>query len=144
LGKHFDFQPRVREALLLNANYQLHAGIDVSDGLSLDLAHLAEESGCGAVLEVDAVPIDNSARKLAQTVGDGVTALEHALSDGEDFELILAAPAEEARRLLEDQPLDTPLTRIGAFVLEPGLWRLTADGAREPLTPRGYQHGLES
>ena len=39
------------EALLLNERYELHAGIDVSDGLSIDLAHLAEESGCGAVVE---------------------------------------------------------------------------------------------
>ena len=45
LGRHLDFEPRVDEALLLNRQYRLHAGIDVSDGLSIDLAHLAEESG---------------------------------------------------------------------------------------------------
>ncbi|HEY1786267.1 MAG TPA: thiamine-phosphate kinase, partial [Pirellulales bacterium] len=47
LGRHFDFEPRVAEALLLADRYQLHAGIDVSDGLSLDLSRLASESGCG-------------------------------------------------------------------------------------------------
>ena len=35
LGRHLDFEPRVREALDLHARYDLHAGIDVSDGLSL-------------------------------------------------------------------------------------------------------------
>jgi thiamine-monophosphate kinase len=40
LGRQFDFEPRVHEALLLAERYPLHAGIDVSDGLSIDLAHL--------------------------------------------------------------------------------------------------------
>ncbi len=48
LGRHFDFEPRVREAIELHRRYELHAGIDVSDGLSLDLARLTAESGCGA------------------------------------------------------------------------------------------------
>ena len=48
LGHQFDFEPRVREALLLHERYDLHAGIDVSDGLSLDLSRLAAASGCGA------------------------------------------------------------------------------------------------
>jgi thiamine-monophosphate kinase len=46
LGKHFDFTPRVREALHLRANYDVHAAMDVSDGLSLDLSRLCEESRC--------------------------------------------------------------------------------------------------
>ena len=47
LGRHLDFEPRVDEALLLAERYQLHAGIDVSDGVSVDLGHLVEESRCG-------------------------------------------------------------------------------------------------
>ena len=57
LGRHFDFEPRVVEALLLSDRYELHAGIDASDGLVIDLSHVAAESGCGAVLQTDAVPI---------------------------------------------------------------------------------------
>ena len=38
LGHHLDFEPRVREALILNSRYALHAAIDVSDGLSLDVS----------------------------------------------------------------------------------------------------------
>ncbi|KKK57267.1 hypothetical protein LCGC14_3056180, partial [marine sediment metagenome] len=87
LGRQFDFQPRIEEALLLNERYQLHAGIDVSDGLSIDLAHLAEQSGCGVILQTDAVPVADDARRLAETRAEGSTPLDHALSDGEDFEL---------------------------------------------------------
>ena len=80
----------------MHARYELHAGIDVSDGLSLDLAHLVEESRCGAVLDLDAVPIADDARRLAEQLADGSTPLDHALGDGEDFELILAVPPDEA------------------------------------------------
>jgi thiamine-monophosphate kinase len=140
LGKHFRFTPRVQEAILLNTMYLIHAAIDVSDGLSLDLSHVAEESGCGAVIETDTIPIADDAHRLAREVGQGMTALEHALADGEDFELILAAPSGEAERLLEDQPLQTPITRIGAFVEERGLWATSSDGTRKRLEPRGYRH----
>ena len=134
LGRHLDFEPRVREALALHAQYELHAGIDVSDGLSLDLAHVLEESHCGAVLRAEAIPIAGDARRMA----DGSTPLEHALGDGEDFELILAVPPQEARRMLAEQPLGVPLSDIGQFVAEPGLSIQDAAGPARPLTPRGW------
>ena len=139
LGRHLDFEPRVEEALTLHARYALHAGADVSDGLSCDLAHILEESGCGAVLHADAVPIADDARRLAKSRGDGSTPLEHALSDGEDFELVLAVPPREAQRMLAERPLPIPLTDIGEFVAEPGLW-IQDDRGRRPLTPQGWEH----
>lgn len=140
LGRHFRFTPRVREAQLLNDRYRLHAATDVSDGLSLDLSHLTQESGCGALLDAAAVPIADDAYRLAAADGGRGTPLEHALGDGEDFELILAVPPEEAGRMLRDQPLDVPLTRIGTFTAELGLWIEESGGRRRPLPPRGYEH----
>ena len=140
LGRHFHFTPRVREALLLNDRYRLHAGIDVSDGLSLDLLRLTQESGCGAVLDLSAVPIAADAYRLADRRGGGATPLDHALGDGEDFELLLAVPSEEAERLVAEQPLEVSLTRIGHFIEGAGLWTSDATGRRCPLAPRGYQH----
>ena len=141
LGRHLDFEPRVREALLLAERYPLHAGIDVSDGLSLDLARLAGESGCGALIDPDAVPVAAAARRLPAQLADGSTPLDHALGDGEDFELILAVPPEAAERMAAEQPLAAvPLTVIGQFVPERGLWAADAAGQRRPLTPRGWEH----
>jgi thiamine-monophosphate kinase len=140
LGRHLDFEPRVRESLDLHSRYDLHAGIDVSDGLSLDLAHILEESRCGAVIDLDTVPIADDARRLAELRADGSTPLAHALSDGEDFELVLAVPADEARKLLKERPLAMPITDIGEFTAEPGLWQIDRSGVRRPLTPRGWQH----
>ncbi len=143
LGHQFDFEPRIAEALLLNDRYDLHAGIDVSDGLSLDLAALAGESGCGAVLDTNAVPVSEAARRLAEKLADGSTPLDHALGDGEDFELILAVPPEESRRMLAEQPLGVPVSCIGQFVAEPGLWQQTGPGRQSPLPPRGWQHTFD-
>ena len=77
---------------------------------------------------------------MASADAAGRMAIDHALSDGEDFELILAAPPDSARRILADASLGVPLTRIGEFVAEPGLWTVDTDGRRAPLTPRGYEH----
>ena len=114
--------PRVAEALLLHARYTLHAGIDISDGLSLDLDRLTKASRCGAMLDARSIPVSPAARELAALQRAGRTPLEHALSDGEDFELLLAVPPEDAARLLRDQPLaGVPLTQIGTITAEPGL-----------------------
>lgn len=143
LGRHLDFDPRVDEALLLAERYQLHAGIDASDGLSVDLNHLVEESGCGAVLDLDAVPIADDARRLAEQLDDGTTALDHALGDGEDFELILAASPDAAARMLAEQPLGIPLAEVGQFIDEPGLWQTDRRRGRRKLTPRGWEHHFD-
>ncbi|MBI2823666.1 MAG: thiamine-monophosphate kinase [Planctomycetia bacterium] len=140
LGHHLDFWPRLDEALALHKRYELHAGIDVSDGLSLDLSRIAAASGCGAVVDVHAVPIAEAARQLARQSGGRLTALDHALADGEDFELILAVPPAAAEQMLADQPVDVPLTMIGQFTSEPGLWQKDSSGRKLPLPARGYEH----
>jgi thiamine-monophosphate kinase len=140
LGHHLDFEPRVAEALLLHERYELHAGIDISDGLALDLSRLAAESGLGGVLRTADVPISADAVKLAEQLADGSTPLDHALGDGEDFELLLAIPPHEARRIVADQPLDVPVTAIGEMCAEPGLWQVDAAGQRTPLAPLGWEY----
>jgi thiamine-monophosphate kinase len=144
LGKHFDFTPRLREALWLAENSAIHAAIDVSDGLSLDLFRLCEASGCGAALDLKRIPIAADAHRFAVQRGDGSTALDHALADGEDFELIMAIDSESAQKLVAEQPLGTPLTIVGTIIAEQGLFAQRDDGKQEPLAPRGYEHRLDA
>jgi thiamine-monophosphate kinase len=143
LGQQFDFTPRIREALWLAEHAEVHAAIDVSDGLSLDLSRICEASGCGAVLDLSRIPIATPAKELARQAL-GPSALEHALSDGEDFELILAMEPIVAEDLTARQPLGVPLSVIGRFIDEPGLFAIREGGKREPLQPGGYEHRFDA
>ena len=98
------------------------AMVDVSDGLSADLGHMAEASGVGVALdEVPCVP--------------GAT-LEEALGGGEDYELVVAtADPDGLAAAFAAAGLDPPL-RIGSCVADPAV--RTLGGA--PLTPAGWEH----
>jgi thiamine-monophosphate kinase len=136
-GKHLTFTPRVREALELHSLADLHAMIDISDGLAADLNHILEESRCGAVLRAESIPIADEASQLTADRH----LLDHALSDGEDFELLFAVAPDDARALLRTQPVPgVTLSHIGECV-EQGLW-LEEGGQRRPLTPMGYVHEI--
>jgi thiamine-monophosphate kinase len=138
-GKHLNFTPRVQEALALHEAAALHAMIDISDGLAADLHHILKESGAGAVIEEAALPISAA----AFAARDGRTPLEHALEDGEDFELLFTVSAEEGRKLLEHPPVAVGLSRIGEITVEPGCRLKRRDGREEPLPPRGWRHAFE-
>jgi thiamine-monophosphate kinase len=143
-GKHLDFTPRVSAARTLVERYGVRAMMDVTDGLAIDAHRMATASGVGIAIDADAVPLDPAARRRAAT--SGRSALEHALSDGEDFELLFTAPeglAEQVRSAGSHDDgsglFDCAITLIGRVVAEPGLWRIDASDLT-PLEPRGYEH----
>lgn len=136
LGHHLDFTPRIREALLLRSYVDLHAMIDISDGLSADLLHILTESGCGAVLDTGTIPIADAAKTMSTT--SGKTAIEHALGDGEDFELAFAVSAEDGAKLLKESPV--PVWKIGECEHD-GFW-IVENGSRKPLAAKGWVHKL--
>ena len=145
LGRHLEPQPRVELAQTLAQKYDVHAAIDISDGLSLDLDRLCAASGVGAEFELTKIPIHEDAHTLAQQ--DGQSPLDHAWSDGEDFELILAIPASQLDRILAEN-LGTQLTCIGSFTGRTGLWsrQAASDGKKTGnqlvrMSPRGFIHG---
>ncbi len=136
LGKHFDFTPRVREAQHLHQLVSLHAMIDLSDGLSSDLGHICKESGCGAVVFANAIPTSDAAAKI----GDDRTPLMHALSDGEDFELLFAVSPQDGQRLIDHQPLGSVrLSHIGECTAEEQIY-LQTGSRKEVLNASGYIH----
>jgi len=137
LGKHLTFRPRQDEAVALAETCDLHAMIDISDGLARDLHHILEESGVGARVFADAVPVSGAARRAAEV--SGRTALDHALGDGEDYELLFTLAPEEAERLLASPPFPTPLSRIGEIVSSGAVLEF-ADGTTAALEPKGWEH----
>ena len=138
-GRHLEPIPRIVEALAIRGRVGRLAAIDLSDGLASDLRHVLEESGgLGAILEEDCIPIHQDGRLLAEE--DGRSPLDHALSDGEDFELCLAVSESDADLLAADPPEGVRLDRIGVVMAEPGLFLRSADGTRRGCEARGFDH----
>ncbi|MCB9831561.1 MAG: thiamine-monophosphate kinase [Planctomycetes bacterium] len=137
LGHHESFLPRLAEAAELVRLGPPSAMADVSDGFLRDLANIATASGCGALVRADALPIAPAARELAAR--DGRSALDHALHDGEDFELVFTMAPAAAEKLLRAWKLETPIVVAGELV-EAGLW-LEVDGQRRAVQAGGFDHG---
>lgn len=139
-GRHLTFPPRLREAELLVKSAKLHAMMDISDGLAADLHHILKASSVGAILYADQIPLTESAK----TSNDDRTPLIHALSDGEDFELLFCLAPDAARQLLSSWQMDTPLTHIGEITKELDCRLRFDDGRIEQLPPIGWTHRLGS
>lgn len=131
---HWDFTPRVREATTLHADYEIHSMMDLSDGLASDIFHLAHESGCGFRIRADLIPV------VDDLITDDRSPLDHALNDGEDFELLFTLPKTEAERLVQRQPLVVPVTIIGEVTAGNNVLLVNADGKETVLRPGGYVH----
>ncbi len=133
-------EPRLKLGQRLAERQLATAMIDLSDGLSLDLARLCEASGVGAILEAEALPIAPAAFAIA---GEPNGARHLALDGGEDYELLFTVSPEqlpavfEVREQLAEEGI--PLTGIGR-ITETTTVMLRHHGALRPLQAGGYDH----
>jgi thiamine-monophosphate kinase len=128
--------PRVGWGALLSEKGLATSLIDLSDGLSSDLAHVCRESGVGARVEAASLPVDPL---LARAGFDADEALRLALDGGEDFELLFTADPRKAARLPREVE-GVPATRVGEVTKERGKVRLVRDGRAGLLEPGGFEH----
>ena len=140
LKRHRQPAPRVREAQFLVQNVAVHSMIDLSDGLSSDLAHLCEESGVGAEIFADRIPLCAGTREVAGQLDQDP--LDFALNGGEDFELCFTAPEGAMTEVADSfrSRFGLCLTTIGAITDADGACLTSPDGARVQLAPGGYDH----
>ena len=128
VSPHLFPQPRVAQGLWLRKRGLASAAMDLSDGLSTDLAHLCEESGVAAEVDAAALPL-----------GSGAT-LEMALQGGEDYELLFTAP-ENAK--MPKQIEGVEITAIGRTISrssrKPSVSLITGKSS-QPLLPQGWEH----
>jgi len=129
---HLYPQPRVAQGLWLRKHKSASAAMDLSDGLSTDLAHICKESGVAAEIAEHALPLGRAAT------------LEMALHGGEDYELLFTAPVAAK---LPRKIAGVAITPVGRIVsAKPGkasVTLLTEKGGRTmstPLEPRGWEH----
>jgi thiamine-monophosphate kinase len=128
VARHLSPQPRIAQGFRLRSQGLASAAIDLSDGLSTDLAHLCDESRVAAEIDPALLPIHPGA------------SLEYALHGGDDYELLFtAAPATRMPKKISG----VSITHIGRILParrnRPAVTVLTAQGA-QPLNPQGWEH----
>ena len=118
---HLTFEPRIALARCLAGDAAMRPGcmIDLSDGLAIDLERLCTASGLGAEVAVERLPIAEAAHIAEKR--DGRPAWEHAVGDGEDYELLFTLSPQQAEQLL-------PFVHDGVAVTDVGRMRGGASG----------------
>ena len=126
-------EPRVQlgRALRMLAS----AAIDVSDGLLADLGHLCAQSGCGAQLDLDLLPV--SAAMESEFAAEECE--RFALSGGDDYELIFTVPSERVAEIQSALAFDIRYTQVGRMATGAGVTCLRA-GQPVAIARRGYDH----
>jgi thiamine-monophosphate kinase len=128
LAPHLRPQPRIAQGMWLRKRGLASAALDISDGLSTDLAHLCEESGVAAEIDTASLPLAPG------------TSLELALHGGEDYELLFTAPAATRLPRSIQGVAITPIGRIlKARAGQPAITLVGGQG-RAPLAVRGWEH----
>lgn len=122
--------PRVAEGLALRK--VASAAIDISDGFAADLSHILKQSGVGAKVFVDSLPLSSALQALPQD-----QARQLALSAGDDYELCFTVPPEQAVKIKTLVPL---ATYVGDIVAKSGIEFLTNDGKVYHSDASGYLH----
>lgn len=128
-NRHFHPTPRLEVGNFLRKGRLATAMIDMSDGLSVDLIHICDESGVAAILSSDKIPIGKDAN------------LELALHGGEDYELLFTAPK---RAKVPSQFAGVAITQIGEIRnrkdYSSAIQILGDNGKVRPLPQRGWEH----
>jgi thiamine-monophosphate kinase len=127
--------PRLELGALLARRKLASAMIDISDGLSVDLAHICEESGVGSEVDASRIPISAALRRLSKDP------LALALHGGEDFELLFTVRQAKIAAV-EKLPSKFRLTRIGRVTAGNKMFLVGPDNKKEPLRAGGFEHFL--
>jgi thiamine-monophosphate kinase len=133
-------RPEPRIALGLALRGVASAALDLSDGLTGDLAHILDASRVGAQIALAALPLSPAlAQRLAGA--ERTLALGCALAGGDDYELCFtAAPAMRERIAAIARDLALPLTRIGGITAAPGMLVRDEHGDALSALPRAWDH----
>lgn len=128
-NRHFYPAPRLEIGRWLRKNKLARAMIDISDGLSVDLAHICEESKVAGVIKPSALPIAKAAD------------LNLALHGGEDYELLFTAPRSA---ILPRSIAGVPITEIGEIRTKTAqkeiVMTMDPAGRLKPLQPAGWEY----
>jgi thiamine-monophosphate kinase len=137
---HSHPEPQLAEGRFLAQQPGVHAAIDVSDGLSSDLAHIVSESGVGARLDAGKIPVSESLKRFCECFK--FDPAEFALAGGEDYTLLVTVAAEQADDVARQfsARFQRPLYLLGEITTTGGMELVRPDGRTTPITPSGWNH----
>ncbi|MFP4474751.1 MAG: thiamine-phosphate kinase [Desulfatibacillaceae bacterium] len=141
VSRHLEPSPRLDAGRVLAGSGLVTSAMDVSDGVLADLAHICEESECGAVLETGIFPLSAELKAGASVLGKDPVAL--FLHGGEDYELLFTVPRGKERDVIRllDREAGIAATVIGKMEADTGLRVLGPDGApRLERETKGWTH----
>ncbi len=142
LAAHFEPVPHVKAGRIIAISKIANSLIDVSDGVSSDLRHICEESGTGAIIEFDKVPLTGSFREYCEKFGLALEKL--ALHGGEDYVLLGTAPEKSVGTLEETlKSDDCSFFPIGRITKEKGIRVQYDDGRIQEIDDSGYDHFIQ-
>lgn len=128
--------PRLDLAKLLVHNADVHAMIDVSDGLASEVHHICESSGVGAEVWEHNLPVVRTTRRVAEEFGEN--AAQYALYGGEEYELLFTLTDGEFKNL---DRLTDDVSIVGRIVEKGrGVELIRENGEREMLQRGGWDH----
>jgi len=143
IDAHNNPAPLIEIGKSIAASGAATAMIDVSDGLLSDLGHICEESGVGALLFSEKIPVSQELELLADHTG--LNPVEFALSGGEDYQLLFTGSAGhelDIENLFKEQGFLPPY-QIGEIRQEPGIRMVEADGSTVELQAKGFDHFID-
>jgi len=135
--RHLRPSPRNRIGRFLAAHRLATALLDISDGLSTDLHHLCEQSGVGALIDADKIPVCRLSGGLSRLLA--ATPLDYALNGGEDYELLFTV-SPRLRSKIPRSIGDVLIREIGWVTREANQCRIMSQGHSRKLSPGGFDH----
>jgi len=139
-NSHILPRPFLNEGRFLAAQTGVHAAIDVSDGLSSDIGHIAKESNAGVRLFTEKIPVSENLIYFCNQFD--FNPAEFALAGGEDYTLLCTVSSDHADDVAQKylKTFNNPLYTIGK-ITDPGKMEIIdSSGRAKGFKPEGWDH----
>lgn len=140
IRSHLLPEPHLKEGRFLAQQSGIRAAIDNSDGLSSDIGHIVAQSGVGAILYADRLPVSRDLKSFCKKFN--FDPIEYALSGGEDYNLLCTVSPQKADAVAQNfqKAFGRPLFRIGEIIDDERLDIMLPDNTSRAVVSTGWNH----
>jgi thiamine-monophosphate kinase len=137
---HLDPEAQIDLGRVLSSCGLVHAMMDISDGLATDLAHLCTESGVGAEIQQDLLPVSMLLESAAKELDAAV--IDWVLKGGEDYQLLFTTKASDEQKIIQlvSDESGREISCLGKIVKDQGVFLYNYGSERKEISYQGYDH----